>query len=185
MPMSMYMSMSMSMSMYMYMYMYVYLYVHAHVRVRVYVCMCICVCILACTFGRLTGLSAMWTARRISSSPDASLGRGRVLAGDCLSPFSGLPLCGLLCSVTHAAAIFLYDDVGLSSYKPLEPREGEPRQPNEVNKACQGLSVAIGPCESLLVWVGPPSVGSSGLYDPRYVFLGDYVDRGDSSQDSL
>ena len=33
------------------------------------------------------------------------------------------------------------------SYEPLEPREGEPRQPN---KAYEGLLVAIGPYEGLL-----------------------------------
>ena len=44
-----------------------------------------------------------------------------------------------------------------NSYTPLEPREGEPRQPN---KAYQGLLVAIVP-----FWVLLGCLGSNGLYD--------------------
>ena len=52
------------------------------------------------------------------------------------------------------------------SYKPLEPREGEPRQPN---KAYRGLSVAFGPYYGLLGRHGLCDHNNSkpALYHPK------------------
>ena len=52
----------------------------------------------------------------------------------------------------------------LSSYKPLKPWKGEPRQSN---KDDLGLSGAIGPYQALLGCPGSPSLGSTGFLDDR------------------
>ena len=46
------------------------------------------------------------------------------------------------------------------SYKALEPREGEPRQPNKTN---DGLLRATGACWGL--FLGSPCLGSNGFSD--------------------
>ena len=48
------------------------------------------------------------------------------------------------------------------SYKPLEPTQAEPRQPN---KAYSELLGAVGPCSALLGRRGSPCLGSNGLHD--------------------
>ena len=51
-----------------------------------------------------------------------------------------------------------------ASYEPLEPRQGEPRQPN---KDHQGLFRAFGPYWGLLGCLGSPCLGSNGLSDSQ------------------
>ena len=61
-----------------------------------------------------------------------------------------------LCEVSGNCSVNFSVPENGHTHKPLEPREGEPRQPR---KACQGLLVAIGPCYGLLGRLGSPSLG--------------------------
>ena len=55
--------------------------------------------------------------------------------------------------------------ISTNSYRPLEPREGEPRQPNN---SYEGLLGAVGAYWALLGRLGSAFHGSSGLYDYCY-----------------
>ena len=50
-----------------------------------------------------------------------------------------------------------------TSYRPVEPREGEPRPPNKAYQGLLGLG-AIGPYSGLLGRLGSSCLGSNGLF---------------------